>query len=305
VCAALAFLKKADAEETQFYEQYRHKGFVRAKSRLTEELWAKAVLHPDEDRYIGAIFAAVWQAVALLRSGDHKQFGLKRKERRDLGTDQALFSKVFNYVTQVLNVPPPEVYFRPENQGGMQLANTREKGHLIPSLVVGAEMLQGRGERELAFPIARYLTMLRPEHYLRLIIQTNTELGVAFLAAIKLVQTKFPVPPAQAATVDQYVQAMRAHVQPAWLEQLALVVQRFIQTKGAIDLGRWSQAVDLTAHRAGFLIANDLELAARFIQMEPATVGSLSARDKVKELVLYSISPEYFELRHHLGLTIG
>ena len=45
---------------------------------------------------------------------EHKDFGLKRKDKRDLATDQPLFSKVFNYVTQVLNVPQPEVYLRPE-----------------------------------------------------------------------------------------------------------------------------------------------------------------------------------------------
>jgi hypothetical protein len=263
------------------------------------------VFHPDEDRFIGAIFAAVWQAVALLKSGEHKQFGLKRKDKRDLMSDQALFSKVFNYVTQVLNIMQPEIYFRPEQPGAMQLANTKEKGVLIPSLVVGAELLQGRSDKELAFPIARYLTLLRPEHYLRLTIQTNTELGIAFMAAIKLVQPNFPVPANQAATVDQYLGAMRTTVQPAWHEQLALVVQRFIQTKGAIDLAKWSTAVDLTAHRAGFIVANDLALSARFIQMEPATVGGLSAKDKIKELVLYSISEEYFELREHLGITIG
>jgi len=98
---------------------------------------------------------------------------------------------------------------------------------------------------------------------------------------------------------------MRTTVRPEWHEQLALVVQRFIQTKGQIDLGKWSQAVDLTSHRTGFLICNDLALAARFIQMEPATVGGLSAKDKIKELVLYSISEEYFDLRQHLGITIG
>ena len=63
--------------------------------------------------------------------------------------------------------------------------------------------------------------------------------------------------------------------------------------------------MDLTAHRAGFLIANDLALSARFIQMEPATVGGMSAKDKIKELVLYAISEEYFDLRQHLGITIG
>ncbi|HEY2747043.1 MAG TPA: hypothetical protein VGL86_20615 [Polyangia bacterium] len=305
MCSALAFLQRADGDEMAFYEQYKQKGFVRAKARLTDEMWAKNLFHPEEDRFIGAIFAAVWQAVALLKSGEHKQFGLKRKDKRDLSTDQAVFSKVFNYVTQVLNISPPEVYFRPEQQGGMQLANTREKAVLIPSLVVGAELLQGRGDKELAFPLAAYLTKLRPEHYLRLTIQTNTELGIGFLAAIKLVQPNFPVPPNQAPTVEQYVQAMRSYVRPEWHEQLALVVQRFIQTKGQIDLARWSQAVDLTAHRAGFLISNDLALAARFIQMEPATVGGMSAKDKIKELVVYAISEEYFDLRQHLGITIG
>jgi len=82
------------------------------------------------------------------------------------------------------------------------------------------------------------------------------------------------------------------------------VVHQFIQKKGAIDLAKWSQAVDLTAHRAGFIIANDLALSARFIQMEPPSVGGLSTKDKIKELVLYSISEEYFELREHLGITI-
>jgi tetratricopeptide (TPR) repeat protein len=305
MCQALAFLQRADGEEMQFFEQFKQKGFVRAKARLTDEMWAKDVLHPEEDRYIGAIFAAVWQAVALLKSGEHKQFGLKRKEKRDLQTDQALFSKVFNYVTQVLNVLQPEVYFRPEQQGAMQLANTQEKKVLIPSLVVGAELLQGRGEKELAFPIARYLTLIRPEHYLRLTIQTNTELGIAFLAAIKLVQPNFPVPANQAPTVDQYVAAMRTAVQPAWFEQLSIVVHRFLQHEAKIDLQRWSQAVDLSAHRAGFIVANDLALSARFVQMEPPTVGGMSAKDKIRELVLYSISPEYFELRDHLGITIS
>src|SRR6185369_9654913 len=208
MCSALNYLQRADAEELAFYEQYKQKGFVRAKQRLTDEMWAKNLFHPDEDRYIGAIFGAVWQAVALLKSGEHKQFGLKRKEKLDLATHQALFSKVFAYVAQVLNVMLPEVYLRPEQQGGMQIANTKEKGQLIPSLVVGAEMLQGRSDKELAFPVARFLTMLRPEHYMKLTLPTNTELRIAFLAALKMVQPAFPIKPGDAPVVDQYMQYM-------------------------------------------------------------------------------------------------
>ena len=46
MCSALAFLQRADADEMAFYEQYKQKGFVRAKARLTDEMWAKNLFHP-------------------------------------------------------------------------------------------------------------------------------------------------------------------------------------------------------------------------------------------------------------------
>src|SRR5262249_31419795 len=61
MCSAVALLQRADADEMQFYEQFKQKGFVRARSRLTDEMWVKDVFHPEEDRYIGAIFAAFYQ----------------------------------------------------------------------------------------------------------------------------------------------------------------------------------------------------------------------------------------------------
>ena len=158
---------------------------------------------------------------------------------------------------------------------------------------------------DLAYPIAVYLTKMRPEHYLRLSVQTNTELSVALMAAIRLVAPTFQVPPQQQQLVDQYMQAMRGFLGQAAAEHLQMVVQRFIQAKGQLDLGKWSQAVDLSSHRAGFVISNDLTLAARFIGQEPVAVGGMLPKDKIKELVMYAISPAYFELRQLLGIAIG
>ncbi len=43
VCNTLAFLKKADPEEMQFYEQYKPRGFVKAKqASMNDEVWAQA-----------------------------------------------------------------------------------------------------------------------------------------------------------------------------------------------------------------------------------------------------------------------
>jgi hypothetical protein len=64
-------------------------------------------------------------------------------------------------------------------------------------------------------------------------------------------------------------------------------------------------AVDYTSTRAGFLLCNDLEVAAQQVQAEPIAVGSVDPKDKIRDLIQWSVSEEYFELRSHLGLAIG
>ena len=83
------------------------------------------------------------------------------------------------------------------------------------------------------------------------------------------------------------------------------MVERFLQAAPEINLAKWGNAVDATAHRVGFIICGDLEVAARMVSVEPVVVGGPQVKDKVKELVLYSISEDYFKVRNHLGTTIG
>ena len=64
--AAMVFLRKADAEEQQFFEQYKPRASSGPRPRLTEDLW-KNIYHPDEDRFVSHIFATVSQAVAAAR----------------------------------------------------------------------------------------------------------------------------------------------------------------------------------------------------------------------------------------------
>ena len=305
VCNTLAFLKKADPDELQFYEQYKPRGLVKAKNMMSNETWGKLV-HPDENRYISAIFAACWQGVAAMKAFPHKDFGIKRKDKRQLQGDPLMFSKLFYYVAQVLNVPLPEVFLVEDNKAAdIQLANAIEKNELVPSFVVRPHLLQGKNEREVAFLSARRLTFMRPEYYLKMLLPTNTELKVVVLAAIVMLQPRFPVPPDTVALVQQYLPEMQKRMPPQALEQLGAVVQRFIQASPEINLAKWGHAVDAVSHRAGFVVCGDLEVAARMVSAEPVTVGGPQVKDKIKELVLYSISEEFFAVRAQMGLTIA
>ncbi len=305
VCSTLKFLKKADADELQFCEQYKPRGLVKAKNVMSTDSWAK-LAHPDENRYISAIFAACWQGVAAMKAFPHKDFNIKREERRQLHGDQLMFSKLFLYLAQVLNVPLPEVYLLDDNKAvDIQLANAIDKNELCPSFVVRPHVLQGKTEREVAFLLARRLAFMRPEYYLRMLLPTHTELKVVVLSAIVMLQPRFPVPPNMVAAVQQYLPKMQKRMPPHALEQLDAVMQRFIQATPEINLAKWGHAVDAAAHRVGFVVCGDLEVSARAVAAEPVVVDGPTAKDKIKELVLFSISEEYFAVRAQMGRTIG
>jgi tetratricopeptide (TPR) repeat protein len=303
--STLAFLRKADADELAFFEQYKPRGLVKARLAMTPDSWAKLAT-ADENRYISAIFGASWQGVAAMNAFPHKDFGVKREDRRQLHSDDLMFSKLFVYVAQLLNVQLPDVYLLGDNKAvDIQLANTIEKSELCPSFMVRPHLLQGKTERELAFLAARRLTFMRHEYFLRMLLPTNTELKVALLSAIVMVQPSFPVPPNMVATIQQYLPKMQKRMPPHALEQLGALVQRFIQATPEIDIAKWGHAVDAASHRAGFVMCGDLGVAARTVAAEPGVVGGPTVKEKVKELVLFSISSEYFAIRAQMGLTIA
>ena len=199
------------------------------------------------------------------------------------------------------------MYIQPEQPGDLQIVNIDEKGTLVPVAGGARGLLQGRTEKELAFIAAKQLTYMRPEHYLKIALSSNAELRVAFLSALLLVEPRARqmVTAEQMPTVEQYITVLRSKMQPAWLEQLHEVVKRFLRQADRVNLVKWGNAVDATAHRVGFIVSGDLETAARIISQEPPQVGGPQPKDKMRELVLYSISEDYFSVRQHMGAAIA
>jgi hypothetical protein len=103
---------------------------------------------------------------------------------------------------------------------------------------------------------------------------------------------------ATAATLRQYIQPMQ-------LEGLRMVVKKFLAEGAKANIKRWIQCVEITAARTGLLLCGDLEIAKKIIAAEPQQPGDLTAQEKLKELILFSISDQYFALRQSLGINIG
>jgi hypothetical protein len=86
-------------------------------------------------------------------------------------------------------------------------------------------------------------------------------------------------------------------------EILASTVSKLLQSGGAIDLKKWVAAIDLTADRAGFVLAHDLQTATE-VMRATEDAASIPSKERVKEIVLFSVSEEYLALREKLQVTV-
>ena len=168
-------------------------GLRARQARASPRSCGKNIYHPDEDRYISHIFAAVSQAVAAARAKEHKDWGLKRKDKRDVADRPAAVQQGVQLRQPGAGraaagaLPAARVAGRAgPGQRAREGAADRRRSSSASSL------LQGRPEKELAYVIGKKLTLMRPDHFVRwpTVVPTVAELKVVFLAALKLVQPK-------------------------------------------------------------------------------------------------------------------
>ncbi|AKU99995.1 TPR domain protein, putative component of TonB system [Labilithrix luteola] len=304
MCSALAFLHKADEEEQRFFEDYRPRGMIQVKSRLDNEQWVKNLFHKDENIFIGKIFEMVTPAAIVAKTqalAKAKQLpALDRRFKQEPATSTVTFAKTFGWAAQVLGIQLPELYVRNDVPGALVAVPSRP-----PASVAGQSVLTGYTPQELTFIVGKHLSYYRGEHYIKNLFPTLGELKVVFFSAIKIIQPDFNVPPEMAQAVNMTAEEFKKYMQPVERDSLRLVVQKFIEDGAKADLKRWMQAVDVSAARAGLLLCADLEIAKKIIAAEPQLPGDLSPPEKLKELIVFSVSEQYLALRKALGIAIG
>ena len=132
---------------------------------------------------------------------------------------------------------------------------------------------------------------------------TGTGLKAWLFAAIKLCVPQFPVSGDLQHAVAEAMQAMAADFKGADKDLLTSIVSKLLQAGGALDLKKWVAAIDLTGDRVGLLLGHDLQVATEIIRSSEEA-ASVPVKERMKDLVLFSVSDEYFRLRQKLAVTI-
>ncbi len=297
IARTLTHFQKADEEQQKFYQQYKQDREIQPKTRLSNENWVKDLMHSDQDIYISKIMEVIAPAVRASLALTDKKLNLHKRKPEDLANPSLALARQFKLAQDVLSVSIPVRLFIQKELSGALRDESRSNP---PAIITGYTLLSGYRPVDLAFVCGRHLTYYRGEHFIRTMYNSHTELRTLLLAAMRVVGMG-----GGDASVESTAKQLAKHMDQAHLDVLKQVVRKFVDAGGKADIKRWMQATEITALRAGLLLCDDVDTAVRMTQqIASESTADLAPRDKVKELVIYSISESYFRLREQLGIQI-
>lgn len=299
-CQALAVLGLAAPDEERFYQRMRCETAAPAQTALVEEQWVKALMHEDADPVLSGIMLLIEPAVLATRADTLERLGYDVNYAIDLARHPYAMSQMIYYGAGVMAIELPPTFQNINDEGGISFLHAQ-----VPSIVLGRAAFEVEvPQQAAAFIVGRHLTYYRPGFYIRHLVPTGTGLKAWVFAAIKMNAPQFPISPDLEGPVAENLKALHEHLNGPTKERLASLVSKLLTGAGSLDLKKWVAAVDLTADRAGFLLCHDLETATEMIKASDESSSSVPHKERLKQLVLFSISEQYFNLRRHLQIAV-
>jgi tetratricopeptide (TPR) repeat protein len=324
VAATLCFLRKAPPDLQAFHRAHRG----RAPLTLTvpdPALWRRAAF-PGESSSLGRLLSLVAPFVAEAFAQQPEGLGLLPEERAD-AADERVACRALRRACTALGLTPPVVYFSAaaSASASVTVRGLRVDGQVRPALLLGAPVGARTDEEEVAFLVTRAAALLRPEALLRGLVcrvagnegasgrrisdgtwhGSAARLGAVVRAALVIGNALPPGRPMSVAA-GKVAEALSGRLPAETVARLGVEGRRLVAEQGeAPGVGGWLASVDLTAARLGFSVAGDLAAAARVLAADPPDESPLPAKRRLKDLVAYSVSDEYFAARRALGLLIS
>lgn len=311
VAAALQLLRQGEPEDAQLVEELKSRPVTLARRPLTKELW-RQLAHPDEDARMQVLLSLLWPALQKSHARPWSEQPFLRESRVEASASQ-VYLKALRYAFEMTESPLPELFPRP------QARELAEQAFLIsiagdgrgPATVcaeLGPPLLDpSRPERETLYEVGRMAALLRPERALRTVLSDEQELGQILEAALVLTQQEISqVTPPASAQVLELARSLRAALSPPQLDQLSRVGRSLLDGAGVVKpsllASTWLSASELTTVRVGLLLCGELETAALLLATDPPGLTLLSPKQRLQELLYFSVSEELASVRQFLGL---
>jgi hypothetical protein len=298
-CTAAVLVRRnlATAEEMRVYAANRSMLPSSPRRSVTTEAWARLV-HPDEDRCTGDVFAVIASAAllgrisAMRRDRSLPQLDADKRHEPHVSTVSAV--RAIAWAANTLGLRTPPIFVYPHERLAFEIVPA-----LPPAMRVGAPMLSGQSAIQLAFHCGRQLTWLREEHFVCTLVPSIPYLEELFLAALSIGAPQIELLPEVRARIAVVAEAIVPVLDAPRMARLEKQVARFLAQGGKTSLRRWAQAAEWTSLRSGLLLCGDLVTACDVVASEA------NAAERQHELERFWGSEDATFLRREIGVAIG
>lgn len=301
VATCLEELGAADVAHELVTEQFRPDGPIRPTTALEEDWWNECLRAPGSDPIVCDLLGAIADAAIQLRleelSAKKKLPALDPAKKQDKASTASVV-RTFVWAARALGIALPDLYLLDDVPSGIAAVPAE-----APGAALGPQVRSGMTVQQLAFYAGRHLTYYRPEHYALVFFPTLADLSSLVLAAVRLVIPGISVPP-PADGDSRVIVELGSRLVPEKKSALEDAVKRLDARGGKLDLLAWIRHVELTASRAGLLLAGDLRVPMRLLKDETRAIGELSAETKRGDLLAFCASDAYGKLRERMGVAI-
>lgn len=304
IARTLSFLKQANPAEQALVEAAAERE-AQIRSVVTRELWRKTLYHAQQDPRLTEIFAIVWPIVAAREGHTHAHHSVARADRAKLSLKSSdALARYLSYAAGVYDVPAPDYFPRPKEPGGLRVdalcEGEGDAKRVFPTVIAGRDTLRDDSEAGLKFRAAAAMSRVRPGHILASVLPSAASLRHVFFGASALAGVELP--PDSATEAERLSKHLKRFMTPAQIDQLG-ALSRKVLDRGEPDVKGWAQGVAYTSSRAGFVLCDSIDSAARVLTQQGDEGMVVPFKDRIRDLVAYSCSTSYLKLRKELGLT--
>ena len=177
-----------------------------------------------------------------------------------------------------------------------------------PGLIVTAEVLRGGMTPERAFALGRAVAWLSPWALLAAALDTVEirrlleGLVASFLSPRDLEKPSVELERYGAELRGELFDGLPSAEREQLTSTLTPALRDWVVGRQRVGMSEWKAGVGYTGDRIGFLLCGDLPSAVRVVRA--AGGSTTAARLSIKELVLFSISPVYLQLRREFALAM-
>jgi tetratricopeptide (TPR) repeat protein/Tfp pilus assembly protein PilF len=305
---ALILMRAATPDEQKAYQLLLKKAPPAAKRPLTDNLWRTVLLDPACRTSLADLSSVLYRGAPDLFAMGQQPLLLKKKEKVDLtdGSKNARvrlrYFDVWQRLQNAMHVGEMDHYHRP----GVGTPPRLYPG--APAVLFVGEQHEAFKElppRQIAWILARQMATARPELALVRALAPE-DMAAALEAAIRLYApdgsgVDLQVDPK---LVQEWDRLLRRSLSERAMKALRDPVVQCLERKDMKHLAKFIEGAEHTASRAALLMAGDVSVAERGLSDTDQLV-EVSYRARVRALMLYSLSEDYFILREKLGLAIS